>query len=495
MVALDPWYIHVMQSRQHSKAVLMSKIRKHIYRFGNDDLDGNGSMRLELGGKGAGLAEMVSIGVPVPPGFTISTNVCRYYFKHKSLPDGFEDELASAIEWLEGSVGRKFDDLKNPLLTSVRSGAAISMPGMLDTILNVGLTRENLPGLAAQSGSLRFALDSYCRLLQMFGTVVLDVPRKEFDTVMEAARPEILASVDAQLSEEGMGRVIEGFHRTIEHCTKTRFPGTAREQLFMAIHAVFASWNNERAKYYRRLNGIPDNLGTAVTIQAMVFGNADHQSGTGVGFTRNPSTGERVLFGEYLANAQGEDIVAGTRTPVPILVLAEGMPEIYKELSVVASRLEQHFRDTQDFEFTVEKGRLFFLQTRAAKRSALAAVRIAVDMVNERLISTREAVARIKPASLSEIIAPQLDFSRGVPEVIAHGLPASPGAAVGRIALTADRALVAAARSAAWLLPLVFSLHAAEQLATQPLSLAEWENAASRRQRTSLSIATRAYCA
>jgi pyruvate,orthophosphate dikinase len=415
---------------------------KYIYRFGNRAIDADGSMRSELGGKGAGLAEMTLLNIPVPPGFTISTSVCRYYLEHKFLPPGFEQELAAAVTWLEGAVGRAFGDVANPLLTSVRSGAVVSMPGMMDTILNVGLTRENLQGLAGQSGSLRFALDSYRRLLQMYGAVVLEVPKKKFDLVMESIRPGHLGE---DLSEAELQAIVEGFEQAIKSYAMKDLPLTAEQQLSTAINAVFESWGNERAQYYRRLNGIPDDLGTAVTVQAMVFGNADARSGTGVGFTRNPSTGENTIFGEFLVNAQGEDIVAGSRTPVPISELANSMPEIYEELSFITRRLEQHYREAQDFEFTVEKGRLYLLQTRTAKRSALAAVRIAVEMVSEGLITRKQAVARIKPASVTEITAQQLDFSLGVPEVIAHGLSASPGAAVGRIALSAAAAVAAAA--------------------------------------------------
>jgi pyruvate, orthophosphate dikinase len=423
----------------------MREKSKYIYRFGNHTVDGDGSIRNLLGGKGAGLAEMTLLGIPVPPGFTISTDVCRYYFENKSLPQGFEEELSGALAWLEESTGRRFGDVNDPLLMSVRSGAPVSMPGMMDTILNVGLTRKSLPGLAAKSGSLRFAFDSYRRLLQMFGSVVLGVPKREFDHVAESTSTDSIYNEDAQISDIGLLALVEGFHEVIARCAATAFPETADGQLSMAIHAVFESWRNERAQYYRRLHGISDDLGTAVTVQAMVFGNADHRSGTGVGFTRNPSTGENLLFGEFLANAQGEDIVAGSRTPVPISALEASMPNLYQELRLITERLEKHYRDVQDFEFTVEKGTLYLLQTRTAKRSSLAAVRVAVDMVKEKLITCQDAVARVNPASISEITAEQLDFTSGVPEVIATGLPASPGAAVGRIALSANAAVAAAA--------------------------------------------------
>lgn len=424
---------------------LMQSKEKYIYRFGNRVVDGDESIRELLGGKGAGLAEMTRLSIPVPPGFTIGTNACRYYVKHGALPAEFASELAAAMRWLEESVGRDFNDEQNPLLVSVRSGAVVSMPGMMDTILNVGLTPNGVAGLAKESGSLRFALDSYRRLLQMMGTVVLQVPRKEFDAALETARTKDGVSVDSALSEATLKEVAERFKQAIVHCAGRTLPEDANEQLLLAIHAVFDSWENERARYYRQLHGISDHLGTAVTVQSMVFGNAGIDSGTGVGFTRNPSTGYPEIFGEFLANAQGEDIVAGTRTPVPIASLANDMPGVYGELTTIVRRLEQHYRDTQDFEFTVERGKLFLLQTRTAKRSALAAVRIAVDMVEEGLISRREAVARIRPSSISEILAPQLDLSAGVPEVIVTGIAASSGAAVGRIVLSADEAVRMAA--------------------------------------------------
>ncbi len=423
----------------------MKRKEKYIYRFGNRAVDGDESMREILGGKGAGLAEMTRLSIPVPPGFTIGTNACRHYMKQGCLPAEFDDEMAAAMDWLGRSVDRRFGDEQNPLLVSVRSGAVISMPGMMDTILNVGLTQGSLGGLAAQSGSLRFALDAYRRLLQMMGTVVLQIPKKEFDAVLDAARAREKVSTDSELSETALEDVVQLFNSAIFRYEEKILPQDPNEQLRLAIQAVFDSWGNERAEYYRRLQGIPDHLGTAVTVQAMVFGNAGWDSGTGVGFTRNPSTGSREMFGEFLANAQGEDIVAGTRTPLPIAALASKMPEVYAELASVVHRLEQHYRDAQDFEFTVEKGKLFLLQTRSAKRSGVAAVRIAVDMVDDGLISKFEAVTRIQPASIGEILSPQLDFSAGVPEVLTVGIAASPGAAVGRIVLSAEEAVRIAA--------------------------------------------------
>jgi pyruvate,orthophosphate dikinase len=422
----------------------MSRYGQYIYRFSNHAVDGNGSMRDELGGKGAGLAEMALLSVPVPPGLTISTSVCRHYLEHGRMPMGLKEELASSLRWLEETHGRRFNDEGNPLLVSVRSGAAVSMPGMMDTILNVGLNRKNLEGLADANGSLRFALDSYRRLLQMFGSVVLNVPKKQFDHIVERAKGQEGVRADSEISENGLRRIVGAFHEAIRRSTGEPFPEDAHVQLSMATEAVFQSWKNERAQHYRRLNHISDGSGTAVTIQAMAFGNRGSDSGTGVGFTRNPSTGAREVFGEFLANAQGEDIVGGIRTPMPIAGLARSMPEVYEQLCAITSRLERHFRDAQDFEFTVENGELFLLQTRSAKRSAIAAIRIAVDMAKEELISKQEAVARVKTSSIGEILSPQIDFSSGVPEVIAQGLAASPGAAVGRVALSANGAVDAA---------------------------------------------------
>jgi pyruvate,orthophosphate dikinase len=426
---------------------------RYVYRFGSHDVDGNGSMRHELGGKGAGLAEMTLLSIPVPPGLTISTTVCRSYLESGSMPLGLKEELATGLRWLEGTHGRRFNDESNPLLVSVRSGAAVSMPGMMDTILNIGLTERSLEGLAKHNGSLhgsigsmRFALDSYRRLLQMFGSVVLEVPKKQFDLVIEATKKEEEVIADSDISERGLRRIADEFHQLIIRHTGEPFPEDAHVQLSMAIEAVFRSSRNERAQHYRRLHDIAEDAGTAVTIQAMAFGNRGFDSGTGVGFTRNPSTGAKEMFGEFLANAQGEDIVAGARTPVPIAELAQSKPEIYRELCTITTGLEEHFRDAQDFEFTVENGKLFLLQTRSAKRSAIAAVRMAVEMAQEGLITKYEALRRVNPSSIDEILSPQIDFALGVPEAIAQGLPASPGAAVGRIALSADEAVIAAGK-------------------------------------------------
>lgn len=422
----------------------MNRNSKNVYRFGCQVFDGDVSMRAELGGKGAGLSEMARLSIPVPPGFTLTTSVCLHYLEHGDLPFGLKEELGAALLWLEEAHGRKFDDAQNPLLVSVRSGAAVSMPGMMDTILNVGLNEKNLEGMAKQNGSLRFALDSYRRLMQMYGSVVLEVPKKQFDFIIDAVKLSECVTADAEISEAGLRNIVDQFHEIIRRYTGKPFPQDVREQLSMAIYAVFQSWRNERALRYRKIHNIADDSGTAVTIQAMAFGNRGLDSGTGVGFTRNPSTGSREMFGEFLGNAQGEDIVAGVRTPISIAEFAQKMPEAYEELCTITKKLEHHFRDAQDFEFTVENKKLFLLQTRSAKRSAAAAARIAVDMAEEGLISRREAIARVHASSISEILSPKLDLSGGTPKVSAHGLAASPGAAVGRIALSAEEAVRAA---------------------------------------------------
>ena len=418
----------------------MNPTEQSVYRFGCGTADGDGRMTSILGGKGAGLAEMTLLGMPVPPGFTISTAVCRAYLENEKLSPEVSEEAMKSLRWLETSAGKKFGDPRDPLLLSVRSGAPISMPGMMDTVLNVGLNDESVHGLALQSGSKRFALDSYKRLLQMFGTVVLEVPKEAFD---EAAEMLMNAKSDKDDLSEALllGNTVEAFKEVIQRHTAKPFPQDPQRQLMMAVEAVFRSWHSERAVYYRKINKISDAMGTAVTVQAMVFGNRGLDSGTGVGFTRNPSTGEPGIFGEYLANAQGEDIVAGVRTPVPIAQLAEQMPAVYKDLLGLVERLERHYRDAQDFEFTVDGGRLYLLQTRAAKRAGLAAVRIAVEMVDEGLITREEALGRVKPSCLVELLSPQLDLTDATPAPLTSGLPASPGAAVGMVALSADRAV------------------------------------------------------
>jgi len=394
-----------------------------------------------LGGKGAGLAEMTMLSVPTPPGFTITTDVCRHYLEHGALPANLRPEFEQSVQWLEGTAGRRFGDAEDPLLVSVRSGAPISMPGMMDTVLNVGLNDACMRGLAANSGSLQFALDSYRRLLQMFGSVVLGVPKHRFDEASDNISNARSTSKTDEAIEQRLCLTIEVFKAVIQQHTGEPFPQDPCEQLRLAMEAVFLSWQSDRAKCYRGLNQIPESMGTAVTVQAMVFGNRGMDSGTGVGFTRNPSTGEPVVYGEYLANAQGEDIVAGVRTPMPISDLSDLMPVVYCELLRIVKQLEHHYKDTQDFEFTVECGKLFLLQTRSAKRSGLASVKIAVDMAEEGLISREEAVRRVKPANLIEMLCPQLDLTVEESPLLTSGLPASPGAAVGVLALSADRAV------------------------------------------------------
>ncbi len=419
----------------------MGEITRQVYRFGSDVVDGSGALVDILGGKGAGLAEMTMLSVPVPPGFTVTTDVCRFYLEHGTTPAHLAAEIARSLRWLENNAGKRFGDAADPLLVSVRSGAPISMPGMMDTVLNVGLNDRSVRGLASKSGSEIFALDSYRRLLQMFGSVVMDVPKCVFEEAAEEVRSAFRGEAEGEQSEREVCLIIESYKAVILQHTGKPFPQNPAEQLSLAIEAVFRSWRSERAVFYRGLNQIADTMGTAVTVQAMVFGNRGMDSGTGVGFTRNPSNGALGVFGEYLANAQGEDIVAGVRTPLSISQLSDQLPSVYFELLRLTEQLEQHYRDAQDFEFTVESGKLFLLQTRSAKRAALASVKIAVDMANEGLITRDEAVRRVKPASLAEMLSPQLDLGASTPAPLATGLPASPGAAVGVIALSANRAV------------------------------------------------------
>jgi pyruvate, orthophosphate dikinase len=411
----------------------------YIYRFGHGQAEGYGCMREELGGKGAGLAEMTKLGVPVPPGFTISTGACRFYFENGAIPESLDEELESALGWLEVEQTQQFGSESDPLLVSVRSGASVSMPGMMDTILNIGINDSNICGLAAKHQNVEFALDSYRRLLQMFGSVVLQIPKQAFDRAIQGSRVGL--SLPAGCEEASLRRMVAAFQHVIEQHAGNPFPLDPRAQLRQAVEAVFQSWNNERARHYRRIHGIGEDSGTAVTVQAMVFGNYGFNSGTGVGFTRNPSTGEREMFAEFLPNAQGEDIVAGIRTPMPISELRRTMPQVYQQLQSVTSKLETHYRDVQDFEFTVQKGELFLLQTRSAKCSALAKIRTAVEMAEEDLISQAEAVLRVSPAEIEEALSQQLDLRGEALEQIAKGLPASPGSAVGQLALNADRAV------------------------------------------------------
>ena len=414
---------------------------KYVYFFGDGQADGNGKMKDELGGKGAGLAEMTNAGLPVPPGFTIQTEACREYMRRASVSSEVDRQMEEALGRLEQLQGQKLGQGENPLLVSVRSGAKFSMPGMMDTILNLGLNDRSVEALAKRSNNPRFAADSYRRLIQMFGNVVLEIPKAAFDEVFDAKKKQKKAKLDTDLDAKALKEVIEEYKKVVKKQAKRDFPQDPHEQLVMARDAVFRSWNNERAKHYRRINNISDELGTAVNVQAMVFGNLGDTSGTGVGFTRNPATGNKEFYGEFLMNAQGEDVVAGIRTPVPILELEKIMPGVYNQLRDITTRLEKHYKDMQDFEFTIQDGKLYMLQTRNGKRTGLAAVRVAIQMVDEDLITKEEAIFRVEPNQLYDFLVPRLDEKSVKVEVLATGLPASPGAAVGQIVFTADEAV------------------------------------------------------
>ncbi len=426
---------------------------QHVYAFGGGSADGNASQKPLLGGKGAGLAEMARMGIPVPPGFTITTEVCTFFqAQDKAYPDGLDREVEIALGRVEELQNQRFGDAERPLLVSVRSGAAISMPGMMDTVLNLGLNREIVAARTAAGEDARFLWDAYRRLLTMYGDVVLGVPHREFEEVLEVTRAGEGVDTDPELSAEALARVVDRYETLIEKATGAPFPQDPQEQLWGGIRAVFESWDNKRAREYRRLNHLPDDMGTAVNVQAMVFGNRGPDCATGVAFTRNPATGEPALYGEYLVNAQGEDVVAGTRTPRLIREagdnpgMAGDFPHAYDQLLEVARSLESHFTDMQDLEFTIEADTLYMLQTRTGKRTGPAAVRIAVDMVQEGLIDAREGLTRVEPRHLVQLLAPEFDEEERRRAVaggrhLARGLPAGPGAASGRIALDADRAV------------------------------------------------------
>ena len=402
--------------------------------------EGNASMRDLLGGKGAGLAEMSRIGLPVPPGFTITTEAClEYYRKDRTYPSGLMDEVRSRVRTLEQRMGKRFGDPENPLLVSVRSGAKFSMPGMMDTVLNLGLTTSSVEGVAHRTGNPRFAYDSYRRFMQMFGNVVLGLKHEHFEEALDALKRRRGLTLDTDLTAADLQSLVEDYRRIVKERLGQAFPDDPWAQLEMALRAVFESWNNPRAITYRNFHKIPHDLGTAVNLQTMVFGNMGMTSGTGVAFTRNPATGERTVYGEYLLNAQGEDVVAGIRTPKPIEELGRELPEAYRQFMDICALLEKHYRDVQDVEFTIENKTLYLLQTRAGKRTAPAAVKIAVDMVRERLISKEVAVLRVEPASLEQLLHPRLDPD-AKKNIIAKGLAASPGAASGVVVLDADKA-------------------------------------------------------
>ncbi|MSR06913.1 MAG: pyruvate, phosphate dikinase [Gemmatimonadetes bacterium] len=415
-----------------------------VYFFGNGKAEGSARMADILGGKGANLAEMTSIGIPVPPGFTISAQLCGRYLADRRLPESLIAEVKTAMRRLEDAAGRMFGDPSNPLLVSVRSGAAVSMPGMLDTILNLGLNDKTAQALSRQTGNERFVFDSYRRFIQMYGEVVCGLKEPpgepdQFEAALETAKHHRRVTRDIDLEAADLRALTAKFKTIVERASGRHFPGDPWDQLWGAVEAVFRSWQAKRAVDYRRVHRIPDDLGTAVSIVAMVYGNMGDDSGTGVAFTRNPSTGERQLYGEFLVNAQGEDVVAGIRDPEPIADMAAQLPAAYEELVRTAETLERHFRDVQDIEFTVERGRLFLLQTRRAKRTAQAAVRCAVEMVDEGRIERREAVLRVHPDQLSQLLHPTVDPKTPL-QVLAVGLPASPGAAVGKVVFNADRA-------------------------------------------------------
>jgi pyruvate,orthophosphate dikinase len=415
-------------------ATKQSTTTKFVFFFGGGSAEGNGGMKAELGGKGAGLAEMTRAGLPVPPGFTIQTEACRQYLHNNSLPAAVDQQMEAALQRLEQLTGEKLGDRDHPLLVSVRSGSKFSMPGMMDTILNLGLTDESVEGLARLTRNPLFAWECYRRLIQMFGTVVLEISREQFNAIE--------AEEDGQHDGlESLKKIIARFKELIRKKTGSDFPQDAHTQLVMARDAVFRSWNNARARHYRRITDIPDDLGTAVNVQKMVFGNMGETSATGVGFTRNPATGAREFYGEFLADAQGEDVVAGIRTPRPLAELKELMPPVYDELRRATSLLEKHYRDVQDFEFTIEQNKLYLLQTRNGKRGGRAAVHIALDMIEEGLITKEEAIFRVEPNQLYDFLVPTLDESSGNVELLTKGLPASPGAAVGQITFTAEDAV------------------------------------------------------
>jgi pyruvate,orthophosphate dikinase len=414
---------------------------KYVYFFGGGKADGNGKMKDVLGGKGSGLAEMTNAGLPVPPGFTLQTEACREYMRRNAVSRDVDSQMDAALAKLEALQGQRLGKGENPLLVSVRSGAKFSMPGMMDTILNLGLNDQSVEALVKRSNNPRFAYDSYRRLIQMFGNVVLDIEKSAFEEVFDAKKKQKKAKLDTDLDAKALKEVIEEYKKVVKKHTKQDFPQDPHEQLVMARDAVFRSWQNDRAKHYRRINNISDDLGTAVNVQAMVYGNLGDTSGTGVGFTRNPATGTKEFYGEFLLNAQGEDVVSGVRTPVPILELEKIMPNVYNQLRDITTRLENHYRDMQDFEFTIQDGTLYMLQTRNGKRTGLAAVRIALQMVEEGLIKKEEAIFRVEPNQLYDFLVPRLDEKGQKIDVLAKGLPASPGAAVGQIVFTADEAV------------------------------------------------------
>src|SRR5256712_1339949 len=422
--------------------------RKWVYLFVDGRAEGSAKMRDLLGGKGAGLAEMTNAKLPVPPGFTITTAACNAYFAAgKKLPAGLWDQVETALASVERAAKKKLGDPKNPLLVSVRSGAAMSMPGMMDTVLNLGLNDESREGLAAQTGNERFALDAYRRFISMFGRIVLDMDPAKFEQALEAKKKAARVKSDPELTPKQLQELVDEYKEIVRQATGKPFPADPKQQLRLAVEAVFGSWFGKRAVDYRETFKIPHDLGTACSVVTMVFGNMGNDSGTGVAFTRDPNTGEKVLYGEYLTNAQGEDVVAGIRTPSKISQMKKDLPKAYAEFDKIAKRLEKHYRDAQDLEFTIERGKLYMLQTRSAKRTAAAAVKIATDMVREGLITKDEALRRVDPMQVEQLLLPRFDQkeverARAGGRYLAKGLNASPGAATGRAVFDADRAVV-----------------------------------------------------
>ncbi len=415
--------------------------KKYVYLFN----EGNGSMKNLLGGKGANLAEMTSIGIPVPQGFTVTTEACnKYYDDGKKIAEEIVEEINEKMSELEKITGKKFGSLENPLLVSVRSGARASMPGMMDTILNLGLNDETVEVMAKKTNNPRFAYDSYRRFIQMFADVVMEIEKRNFEDIMDEMKADRGVKLDTELNAEDLKELVVKFKAYYKKAKGEEFPSDPTEQLIASITAVFRSWNNPRAIVYRRMNDIPGSWGTAVNVQEMVFGNKGNTSGTGVAFSRNPSTGEKKIFAEYLMNAQGEDVVAGIRTPQQIEQLEKENPEVYKQFMDIVNTLENHYRDMQDMEFTIEEGKLYFLQTRNGKRTAQAALKIAVELVEEEMLTKEEAILKVEPKQLDTLLHPAFDGqSLKEAAVIAKGLPASPGAACGKVYFTAEDAKLA----------------------------------------------------
>ena len=424
-------------------------MKKFVYSFGGGTADGDSSMKDTLGGKGAGLAEMCKAGIPCPAGFTIATQVCNLYFENKnSVPESINQEILVALKKLEKEMGQKLGDPKNPLLLSVRSGAKFSMPGMMNTILNLGMNDESVEALSKKSGNPRFAYDCYRRFIQMYGQVALNMDMEKFDHIFDSRKHKMKAKLDTDLTAADLQIIIKDYKALVKKETKKEFPQDPREQLVGSRDAVFNSWWNPKANYYRKMEKIPDNIGTAANVQAMVFGNMGQNTGTGVGFTRDPGSGEKVFYGEYLIDAQGEDVVAGIRTPEPIAKLGKVMPAAYKQLVEITSSLENHYKDMQDFEFTIQEGTLYMLQTRNGKRTGPAAVRLAVEMCEEGLIDKKTAVMRVAPNQLDQLLHPVFDgASLKTLTKLTKGIAASPGAAVGRVAFSAEDAVEASKKS------------------------------------------------